>query len=107
MRGMASHVSTLCKRFASILRKCDGEFYVSMGKLLPEIAPMERRLDMHIDTLRREEFRFLECGSDVQKFVCCVFGLLPFTIFLLPVVHLVVLGCWVSSNTLQRLTLPV
>lgn len=69
MRGMASHVSTLCKRFASILRKCDGEFYVSMGKLLPEIAPMERRLDMHIDTLRREEFRFLECGSDVQKLV--------------------------------------
>ncbi|KAF8317347.1 hypothetical protein DL93DRAFT_2165610 [Clavulina sp. PMI_390] len=67
MRGMAGHVATLCKRFSAILRKCDGEFYINVGKLLPEVAPMERRLDIHIDTLRREEFRFFECGSDVQK----------------------------------------
>ena len=69
MRGLTAHVSTLCKRFAAVLRRCDGDFYLSIGKLFPEIAPMEKRIDMHIDTLRREEFRFLECGSDIQKSV--------------------------------------
>ena len=67
MRGLTSHVSTLCKRFAAVLRRCQGEFYIEIGKLFPEIAPMEKRIDMHIDTLRREEFRFVECGSDIQK----------------------------------------
>jgi dynactin 1 len=71
MRGLTAHVSTLCKRFAAVLRRCDGEFYLNIGKLFPEIAPMEKRIDMHIDTLRREEFRFLECGSDIQKLVLC------------------------------------
>ncbi len=67
MRSIAAHVSSLCKRFAAVLRRCNPEFYLSIGKLYPEIVPMERRLDIHIDTLRRDEFRFLECGSDLQK----------------------------------------
>jgi dynactin 1 len=69
MRGLAAHVSTLCKRFTAVLRRCDGAFYINVGKLFPEIAPMEKRLDLYIDTLRREEFRFFECGNDIQKYV--------------------------------------
>lgn len=30
---------------------------------------MEKRVDMHIDLLRREEFREVECVSDIAKFV--------------------------------------
>ena len=30
---------------------------------------MEKRIDMHIDLLRKEEFRTLECVTDVGKCV--------------------------------------
>lgn len=69
MRGRLSSLSTLCKRFASILRRCDVDSFLNIGRLYPEIAPMEKRIDMHIDLLRREEFREMECVNDVVKCV--------------------------------------
>jgi hypothetical protein len=68
MRGRISHLSTLSKRFAAILRRCDVESFLGIGRVYPEIAPIEKRIDMHIDLLKREEFRELECVSDVSKF---------------------------------------
>jgi len=41
--------------------------FLNVGRLYQEIAPMEKRIDMHIDLLRREEFREMECVSDVVK----------------------------------------
>src|SRR5215469_3214659 len=70
MRGRISGLSTLCKRFAAILRRCDVESFLNIGRLYPEIAPMEKRIDMHIDLLRRDEFREEECVADVIKYVC-------------------------------------
>lgn len=67
MRGRISGLSTLCKRFAAILRRCDVESFLNIGRIYPEIAPMEKRLDMHIDLLRRDEFREMECVSDIVK----------------------------------------
>ncbi|KAI0701257.1 dynactin [Cerioporus squamosus] len=67
MRGRLSSLSTTCKRFAAVLRKCDVETFLNIGRIYPEIAPMEKRIDMHIDLLRREEFRELECVSDAAK----------------------------------------
>ncbi|RPD64767.1 dynactin [Lentinus tigrinus ALCF2SS1-6] len=67
MRGRLSSLSTTCKRFAAILRKCDVEAFLNIGRIYPEIAPMEKRIDMHIDLLRRDEFRELECVSDAAK----------------------------------------
>ncbi|KAI0801398.1 dynactin [Fomes fomentarius] len=67
MRGRLSSLSTTCKRFAAILRKCDVEAFLNTGRIYAEIAPMEKRIDMHIDLLRREEFRELECVSDAAK----------------------------------------
>ena len=69
MRGRLSSLSTLCKRFASILRRCDVDSFLNIGRLYQEIAPMEKRIDMHIDLLRREEFREMECVSDIVKCV--------------------------------------
>lgn len=60
MRGRVSTVSTLCKHFAAILRRCDVESFLTLGRLYAEVAPMEKRINMHIDLLRREEFREME-----------------------------------------------
>ncbi|KAF8079158.1 dynactin [Lyophyllum atratum] len=67
MRARISGLSTLCKRFAAILRRCDVESFLNIGRIFPEIAPMEKRLDMHINLLRRDEFREMECVSDIVK----------------------------------------
>lgn len=67
LRGRLSTLSATCKRFATILRRCDAESFLRIGKLFPDVAPMEKRIDMHIDLLRREEFRELECVSDAAK----------------------------------------
>ena len=69
MRGRLSSLSTTCKRFAAILRKCDVEAFLNIGRIFADVAPMEKRIDMHIDLLRREEFRELECVSDAAKYV--------------------------------------
>lgn len=67
MRGRISILSILAKRFAAILRHCDVESFLNMGRIFPELAPMEKRIDMHLDLLRREDFREMECISDVMK----------------------------------------
>ncbi|KAL4247405.1 dynactin subunit family protein [Abortiporus biennis] len=67
LRARLSTLSMTCKRFAAILRRCDVESFLNIGRIYPEIAPMEKRLDMHIDLLKREEFRDMECVSDAAK----------------------------------------
>ncbi|KAG5654154.1 hypothetical protein H0H81_006866 [Sphagnurus paluster] len=67
LRTRISGLSTLCKRFAAILRRCDVDSFLSIGRIYPEIAPMEKRIDMHINLLRRDEFREMECVSDIIK----------------------------------------
>jgi dynactin 1 len=69
MRARLAGLSILCKRFAAVLRRCDSESFLTIGRIYPEIAPMEKRIDMHVDLLRRDEFREEECVSDVIKYV--------------------------------------
>lgn len=96
MRGRISGLSTLCKRFAAILRRCDVETFLNIGRIFLEIAPLEKRIDMHIDLLRRDEFRDMECVSDVAKYV-----LNPWFIFMI----LNHLESKPNSTTWQKLTL--
>lgn len=70
-------MSTLCKRFAAILRRCDVESFLNIGRIFPEIAPIEKRIDLHIDLLRRDEFREMECVSDIVKYVCLLLSTSP------------------------------
>jgi len=67
MRGRAAGLAILCKRFAAILRHCDPTSFLNIGRIYPEIAPMEKRIDMHIDLLRRDEFHEMEFVSDIVK----------------------------------------
>jgi len=99
MRGRLSSLSTLCKRFASVLRRCDVDSFLNVGRLYQEIAPMEKRIDMHIDLLRREEFREMECVSDIVK---CVLSSIPISVTINPPFQ----GSTLSLTISARLTLP-
>jgi dynactin 1 len=68
MRSRIAGLSTLCKRFAAVLHYCDVDSFLNIGRIYQEIAPMEKRIDMHIDLLRRDEFREMECVSDIVKY---------------------------------------
>lgn len=61
-----SGLSTLCKRIAAILRRCDVKIFLSTGHLYANCAPREKRLDVHINSLRRGEFRDVECVKDIE-----------------------------------------
>ncbi|THH01217.1 hypothetical protein EW026_g1444 [Hermanssonia centrifuga] len=67
MRGRLSTLSITCQRFAAILRRCDVESFLNIGRVFLDISPMEKRIDMHISLLQREEFRVYECVSDAAK----------------------------------------
>ncbi|KAG6857289.1 hypothetical protein H0H87_006482 [Tephrocybe sp. NHM501043] len=67
MRAHIARLSTLCKRFAAILRRCDVESFLNIGRIFPEIAPIEKRIDIHINLLRKDEFREMECVTDIVK----------------------------------------
>ena len=78
MRGRISILATLCKRFSAVMKRCNVEVFLNIGKIYQEISPLEKRLDLHIELLRRDEFREMECVSDIIK---CVFYLhLTFTL---------------------------
>jgi dynactin 1 len=68
MRIRIAGLSTLCKRFAAVLHHCDVDSFLNIGRIYQEIVPMEKRIDMHIDLLRRDEFREMECVSDIVKY---------------------------------------
>ncbi|CAG8706507.1 7985_t:CDS:2, partial [Acaulospora colombiana] len=59
MRGRIAHLSVLCKRFASVLRRCEPQAFLNIGRIYPDISPLEKRIDGHIDLLKREEFRMV------------------------------------------------
>jgi len=62
-----SALSILCKRFATVLRMGDIETFLNVGRLYPEISSLEKRIDMHIDLLKRDEFNVMECVDDISK----------------------------------------
>lgn len=69
MRGSISHLSVLSKRFVSVMRRCSPEIFLSLGRIYADVAPLEKRIDMHIDLLKREEFRAFECVTDINRHV--------------------------------------
>jgi len=52
MHSRIANLSILCKRFSAILRHCDVDSFLSIGRLYPEVASMEKRVDMHMNLLR-------------------------------------------------------
>lgn len=50
------------------MRLCDVEAFLNIGRIFEDLKPMEKRIDMHIDLLRRDEFREVECVADIIKY---------------------------------------
>jgi len=74
MRGRIAGLSTLCKRFAKVLKCVTVETFLNVGgRIYPEVKAVEKRIDMHVDLLRRDEFREMECVSDIAKYVSPLF----------------------------------
>lgn len=67
MRGRIATLSTLCQRFAAALRHAPAPAFLALGRLFADLAPMEKRVDLHVGLLRRDAFREMECVSDVLK----------------------------------------
>jgi dynactin 1 len=67
MRTRVAHLSILSRRFAAVLKRVDVDTFLSMGRLYPELSPLERRVDMHLDLIRRDEFREAECVMDLDR----------------------------------------
>lgn len=74
MRGRLSSLSIICQRFAAVFCRCDVESFLNAGRMYADVAPLEKRIDMHIELLRRDEFRAYECVSDAAKYVTIVFS---------------------------------
>lgn len=68
-------MSTICKRFMSVMRRCDVELFLNIGRIFAEIAHFEKRIDMHVELLCRDEFRDAECVNDVQKYRVVLFAI--------------------------------
>ena len=51
----------------------DSSGRIDLGRMLADIAPFEKRIDLHIDLLCRDEFRDAECVNDIQKKAIIVF----------------------------------
>ena len=51
----------------------DIETFLNVGRLYPEISPLEKRIDMHIDLLKRDEFNVMECVDDISKSALLLF----------------------------------
>lgn len=69
MRGHIAHLSVMCKRFASMLGRCDPQTFLNIGRIYADINPLEKRLDIHIERLKKDEFGSLDCVTDVTKMV--------------------------------------
>lgn len=68
MRGLLSGASTFCRRFAAVLKRCDGETFLKKGAVYARVAHFEEGIDKHIDALRRDELVFKECFKFVYGF---------------------------------------
>lgn len=67
MRGRIAQLSILCKRFSAVLRR-DVEVFLNDGaRIYGDFSSFEKRIDMHLDLLRRDEFREMECVNDVDR----------------------------------------
>jgi hypothetical protein len=47
--------------------RCDVETFLCIGHLYANCAPREKQIDMHINLLRRGEFRDVECVKDIER----------------------------------------
>ncbi|KAK4685386.1 dynactin 1, partial [Tremellales sp. Uapishka_1] len=69
LRGKLRHFSTLNKRFAAVVSRSSPEDWVAFGKVLPELAGVENKVDGWISLIRTDEFREGDCARDLASLI--------------------------------------
>ncbi|GAA5942628.1 uncharacterized protein JCM15063_000844 [Sporobolomyces koalae] len=68
-RAKLGHYASLNKRFAANLTRCSPEIFLKMGRVYRELASNEKKLDGFIELLRKEEFKAIDCGRDLDGLI--------------------------------------
>ncbi|SCV67323.1 BQ2448_5969 [Microbotryum intermedium] len=68
-RAKLAQFAALNKKFSAILKRCDPETFLKMGRIYHEVSPTEKRVDAFIDALKREELREVDCGKEVDGLI--------------------------------------
>ncbi|KDN52710.1 hypothetical protein K437DRAFT_292826 [Tilletiaria anomala UBC 951] len=69
MRHSLAHFSALSKQIAAMIGQGTTETFLKAGRMFRELLSIEKRVDMYIDALRKEELKETECASDFQRFI--------------------------------------
>ncbi len=67
LRGKLRHFGVLNKRFAGVLERCSPDEWVAYGRVLPEMAGVEGRVDGWLVAVREETFSEMECAKELAK----------------------------------------
>ncbi|WOO77325.1 Dynactin, isoform [Vanrija pseudolonga] len=67
LRGKLRQFATLNRRFAAVMRRTDPEDYVSFGRVVPEVAGVEGKVDAWIGLVKSEEFNEGDCVRELDS----------------------------------------
>jgi dynactin 1 len=67
LRGKLRQFATLNRRFAAVMRRTDPEDYVSFGRVVPEVAGVEAKVDVWIGLVKSEEFNEGDCVRELDS----------------------------------------
>ncbi|EPQ28266.1 uncharacterized protein PFL1_04093 [Pseudozyma flocculosa PF-1] len=69
MRHNLAHFAASSRQIAAVLRLAPVEIFLKAGRMYRENMSVERRVDMYIESLRREELKEIECGQEFSRFI--------------------------------------
>ncbi|KAN0060911.1 hypothetical protein ACQY0O_006645 [Thecaphora frezii] len=69
MRHSLAHFAAQSRQIAAVLRLAPVEIFLKAGRMYRENMSIERRIDLFIENLRREELKEIECGQEFSRFI--------------------------------------
>ena len=69
MRHSLAHFSALSRQIAAVISRGTPETFVKAGRMFKELISVEKRVDMYVEALRKEELKETECASDMHRFI--------------------------------------
>lgn len=69
MRRHLAHFTAVSRQISAIVGHGSTGAFIRSGRMYKELLPVERRMDMYMDALRKEELKESECVSDLMRFI--------------------------------------
>ncbi|KAL6717328.1 hypothetical protein ACLMJK_005243 [Lecanora helva] len=60
-------LSGICQRFVHMIQTCDLQAFRRLGGAAYELEPVERSLNVWIDSLKRDELKSQQCSTEIQR----------------------------------------